>query len=53
VVDVVVLNVAVTLQAWLMVTWHVVFVPAQAPLHPVKVAPVAGTAVRLTRVLLL
>ena len=43
-----VVNVAVTDCAWVMLTTHVVFVPVQAPLHPVKVAPDKGDAVRVT-----
>jgi hypothetical protein len=38
-------NVAVTLFAFVIETAHVVLVPEQAPLHPVKVAPKLGEAV--------
>ena len=37
-------NVAVTLFDWFICTVHVVAVPPQAPVQPVKVAPVAGVA---------
>jgi hypothetical protein len=47
-----IVNVAVTLRAAVMVTWHVVLVPVQAPLQPVKVAPVPAAAVRVTGVVL-
>ena len=46
----VVVNVAVTLRAAVMLTVQVP-VPVQAPLHPVKVDPVAAAAVRVTLVL--
>ena len=42
------LNIAVTLLAASIVTAHVVAVPEQAPLHPAKVEPVAGVAVKVT-----
>jgi hypothetical protein len=44
-------NVAVTLRAAVMLTVQVVPVPVQAPLQPVKVAPVPTVAVRVTEVL--
>jgi hypothetical protein len=45
-------NVAVTLRAGLMVTWHVVVVPLQAPLQPVKLEPLLAAAVRVTGLVL-
>ncbi len=45
-------NVAVTLCAWLIVTWQLP-VPVQAPLQPANVEPLAGVAVSVTRVPLL
>jgi hypothetical protein len=47
---VVVSKVAMTLFARSMVTAQVALVPAQAPLQPVKVEPVAGVAERATLV---
>jgi hypothetical protein len=43
-------NVAVTLRAAVMLTVQVALVPEHAPLQPVKVAPGAGAAVRVTEV---
>jgi hypothetical protein len=48
--DVVVLKVAVTFWAWLIVTVHVPVTFVQAPLQPAKVEPVAGVAVSVTDV---
>ena len=45
----IVLNVAVTLRAALIVTWHVP-VPLHAPLHPANIDPLAGVAVSVTTV---
>jgi hypothetical protein len=45
-------NVAVTLRAWLIVTWQVV-VPLHEPDHPPNVWPLAGVAVSVTTVPLL
>jgi len=44
------LNVAVTLRAWLMVTWQVLAVPEHAPLHPWNVDPDLAVAVSVTTV---
>ena len=43
-------KVAVTYLVFDMDTQQFVFVPPQAPLHPVKVDPAAGAAVNLTTV---
>ncbi len=40
-------NAAFTEYAWSMVTTQVVWVPEHAPLHPAKVFPVLGVAVRV------
>ncbi|HUF31421.1 MAG TPA: hypothetical protein VMM77_12285 [Gemmatimonadaceae bacterium] len=45
-------NVAVTLRAWFIKTWHVP-VPAHAPIQPVNSEPLAGCAVNVTTVPLL
>jgi len=45
-----VLKVAVTLRAWLMVTWQVLPVPVQEPLHPAKTDPAEAEAVNVTTV---
>jgi hypothetical protein len=42
-------NDAVTLLAWVIVTWQVP-VPVHAPLQPVKLCPLAALAVRVTAV---
>jgi hypothetical protein len=44
-------NVARTLRLWVIVTRQVGAVPEQFPLHPVKVLPLFGIAVRSTWVL--
>ena len=47
------LKLAVALCALVIETVHVVFVPVHSPLHPAKVYPVAGVAVKVTLVPLL
>lgn len=44
------LKLAVAVRAALIVTVQVAAVPVQAPLHPAKVLPLAGVAVRVTAV---